>query len=298
MTDITHKEVIAALNPEEKARLLGRCDRAGLHHLASQLIAILICGLWIAVKAPLWPLLIPVQGVLLVFLFTLCHECTHQTPFKSRRINEVVGYLSGGLILLPFLWFRYFHLAHHRHTNDPKHDPELTSGAKPETWGAYLHHLSGWGFWHSNVSTLMTNAFGRPDAPYLPPSRLADMRKEARILLWIYALTLLSLTVTPLLFWVWLLPLVVGQPALRVYLLAEHGRCPPVVDMLENTRTTITTRLVRWLAWNMPYHIEHHSFPNVPFHHLPDLHQHMLPHLRCTSPGYKAFAKEYINHLE
>ena len=60
-----------------------------------------------------------------------------------------------------------------------------------------------------------------------------------------------------------------GQPFLRAYLLAEHARCPHVANMLENTRTTFTTALVRLIAWNMPFHAEHHAYPAVPFHKLP-----------------------------
>lgn len=113
----------------------------------------------------------------------------------------------------------------------------------------------------------------------------------------IYALAAVSFLWTDALFWLWLVPMVLTQPLLRLYLLAEHGRCPFVANMLENTRTTYTTRLMRWLAWNMPYHIEHHSAPNVPFHRLPDLHRHMRPHLVSTSPGYAAFTRDYVGAL-
>jgi fatty acid desaturase len=68
--------------------------------------------------------------------------------------------------------------------------------------------------------------------------------------------------------------------------------------MLENTRTTFTTRLVRFLSWNMPYHIEHHSAPNVPFHQLPALHREMHDHLVTTSPGYVAFTRDYVASLD
>ena len=90
----------------------------------------------------------------------------------------------------------------------------------------------------------------------------------------------------------------IAQPLLRLYILAEHGHCPPVANMLENTRTTYIARLVRFLAWNMPYHIEHHSFPNVPFHKLPDFHAHMQKHLVSTSDGYVAFNANYLRHLD
>lgn len=113
----------------------------------------------------------------------------------------------------------------------------------------------------------------------------------------LYACAALSLLASPLLIWIWLLPLLLGQPFLRLYLLAEHGRCPFVANMLENTRTTFTNRLVRFLAWNMPYHTEHHTLPTVPFHKLPALHARMRDHLAVTAPGYAAFTGEYVRGL-
>ena len=95
----------------------------------------------------------------------------------------------------------------------------------------------------------------------------------------------------PALLWLWLVPVLLGQPALRLYLLAEHGDCPKVANMFENTRTTFTTGLVRLLAWNMPYHVEHHVMPMVPFHRLPELHGVMRDRLRVTAEGYVAFTK-------
>ena len=95
----------------------------------------------------------------------------------------------------------------------------------------------------------------------------------------------------------WLLPLVLGQPFLRLYLLAEHGRCPMVANMFENTRTTFTNRIVRFLAWNMPYHAEHHAMPMVPFHALPALHAEVQTHLKSVSHGYVEFTADYARDL-
>ena len=64
--------------------------------------------------------------------------------------------------------------------------------------------------------------------------------------------------------------------------------------MLENTRTTFTTRLVRVIAWNMPYHAEHHAQPSVPFHKLPKLHALVPEQIRVTEDGYLAFNRKYL----
>jgi fatty acid desaturase len=292
-----HTALIASLDSTTKTELTKRSDRRGLMHLAGHLAAILLTGTYIAVQGPFWGLLLFPHGVLLVFLFTLSHECTHATPFRQGWLNTFVGHAIAPVLLLPFTWFRYFHLAHHKHTNDPDKDPEIAGHGRPETWRAYLIYLSGWGYWSGNAHTIWANAFHPIRAPYLPARRHAAMRTEARVLLLFYVLCGLTLMATPLLLWIWIIPVLIAQPVLRLYLLAEHGHCPPVANMLENTRTTFTNKLVRALAWNMPYHAEHHSFPNVPFHQLPQLHALMANHLKSTSPSYTAFTRSYATGL-
>jgi len=39
-----------------------------------------------------------------------------QNAFASESLNEWAGWGSGVMIFQPFLWFRYFHLMHHRYT--------------------------------------------------------------------------------------------------------------------------------------------------------------------------------------
>lgn len=294
---MNHTALIRSLPADARADLTERSDRLGLQHLAMYVAALALTTAGLVAQVPLWPLLILPQGILLVFLFTLSHECAHQTPFRSRWLNEAVGHLVALLIALPFIWFRYFHLAHHKWTNDPERDPELSGKPRPDSWSSLLIYLSGWFYWHGMALTLFNNAAGRIDAPYLPERQHGAMRREARILLMIYAAAALLLLVSPVLFWAWLLPLIVGQPFLRIYLLAEHGLCPPVANMLENSRTTFTNRIVRFLAWNMPYHAEHHSFPNVPFHKLPAFHHWTRQHLKSTSDGYAEFSGDYVRSL-
>lgn len=293
-----HKAFIATLPPKTLSALNQTEDGPGLRHLAGHVGLILTLAIWIALGLPLWQIALLAQGIAICFLFTLEHEATHKTPFANERVNEWVGRICGVLIALPFEWFRYFHLAHHRHTNIPGKDPELTAGAKPETLGAYIAHVSGLPFWFTSFKQIITNALGRDPGSYVPSRAHARVVTEARWLLGIYSLVMLSLLVTPLLFWVWILPCLLGQPFLRLYLLAEHGRCAFVADMFENTRTTFTNRIVRFLAWNMPYHVEHHTLPNVPFHKLPVLHAYMQGRHKVTSDGYAEFTRDYMRELK
>lgn len=293
-----HKAFAASIPDNELAALKETADRPGLVHLGGHVLLLVGFGTWIAMGWPFWQLALVAQGVTLCFLFTLEHEATHKTPFKTEWLNEWVGRACGVVILLPFTWFRYFHLAHHRHTNIPGKDPELEAGAKPETWGAYIWFVSGLPYWWGMARQTVGNAFGRDPGPYIPSHSRGRIKAEARWMLLLYLVLGATLFISPLLIWVWVLPCLLGQPFLRLYLLAEHGRCAFVANMFENTRTTYTNRVVRFLAWNMPYHVEHHALPQVPFYKLPELHGQMAGHHKVVSNGYREFTAEFVGDLK
>lgn len=288
-----HKALISSLDAETRRRLTRKSDRAGLKRLAAHTGWILILGCYVAVGAPLWWLALVPLGICIVFLFTLLHETVHFTPFETARLNTVVGHLCSLLVIVPNTWFRYFHLAHHKYTNDPENDPELGT-PKPVTRRDYLWHLTGLPYWKSIATLMWRQAKGDVAAPYLPARAERIVAWQARGMIVFYAGAIaLMLLGWSWVFWCWLLPLALGQPFLRAYLLAEHGLCPPVANMFENTRTTFTHRAVRFLAWNMPYHAEHHAYPAVPFHRLPQFHGIAKDQLVSTSESYVAVHKDY-----
>jgi len=290
-----NNEVRGRLTKAERATLTERSDAKGLLHLAGHGGALGLTGALLALKVPLWPVLMIIHGVLATFLFTLLHETVHNTPFKSAWLNRVVGHGCGFILFIPAGWFLFFHLAHHRHTQIPGKDPELTT-PKPSTTIGFAWHVTGIATWFGIGRVLAKNAWDRNDDDYLPTAHRRRITTEARLYLVGYGVLLAASIAagSTLLVFVWLVPLVLGQPFLRIYLLAEHGQCPFVANMLQNTRTTLTNRFVRALAWNMPYHAEHHSYPAVPFHQLPRLHERLEPHLEVVSSGYVSFAASYM----
>jgi fatty acid desaturase len=291
----------APVQPLEREQLRlwsRRSDVPGLIHLAGHAAALAATGslVWLARGTPwIWPAMVP-HGVVLIFLFTPLHECIHRTAFKTRALNEAVAFVLGLLIVLPREYFRAFHFAHHRFTQDPVRDPELAA-PKPANVRQWLWQVSGLPYWIAQGRGLVGHAFGRtPENFYKDKRQRRAVVVEARIILAIYAVVLLGSIAAgsdaALVYWV--VPALLGQPALRLYLMAEHGLCPLVPDMLENTRTTYTNPLLRALAWNMPYHAEHHAYPAVPFHRLPEVNRAIAPRLKVTAPGYIAVHRQIL----
>jgi len=290
----THRDMLRRLSVEEKRDLTIRSDRRGLVQLAGHLGFVGLC-LWgnIVAEGPLrWSAVLG-QGIGMLFLFTAMHECSHATAFRSRWLNSMVGSIAGIVLLIGPTWFFYFHQDHHKFTQDPRRDPELGT-PKPSGMNGYLWYLSGVPFWLANMRVLVGNAFGRRRDSYVPEVKRAAVRREARLMLAFYLAAVPALAMADWLIPYVILPLVVGAPFLRAYLLAEHAGCDEGEDnMLANTRTLLTVGPVRFIAWNMPYHAEHHSFPAVPFHALPRLHQVMKDDIRNLEPGYVSFHRRF-----
>ena len=293
------KDLLKALPVKTHKTLTERLNGPGLKHFAVHWSLILVFGLLIYLKIPGWQVIMVPQGISIVFLFTLLHETVHQTPFRTRWVNDTVAKICGFMIFLPVIWFKYFHLAHHRHTQVPGKDPELEV-EKPKSMGTFIWHVSGIPTWVGHFKTIIKNTFGYCSADFIPKKVESRIVKESRWLVLIYTIAFSSAYWFGFstLFWVWIFPLLLGQPFLRFYLLAEHGLCPYVANALENTRTTFTNRLICFLAWNMPYHTEHHINPMVPFHNLPDLHVIIRDQLVHTENGYIVFTNDYIKKIK
>ncbi|MDH3913751.1 MAG: fatty acid desaturase, partial [Rhodospirillales bacterium] len=117
-------ESFAPGGPIDKTRLKAlsaRSDAKGLVQFASHLAALPATGaaIVLAKGTPWLALALPLHGIVLVFLFAPLHESIHRTAFRTRRLNDIVAWLCGVLLVLPPAYFRTFHFAHHRHTQDP-----------------------------------------------------------------------------------------------------------------------------------------------------------------------------------
>ena len=271
-----------------------RSNRRGAVHLGAHVAVAVITGAALRRSWGHWWMVGPLvaHGVVLCALFCATHECVHRTAFRSRRANDLVAAGCGLVLVLPSRWFRLFHAAHHRYTHDRARDPEL-AGSKATTRPGIVLHAAGLSYWRAMAGVVIALAFGRVDAAFVPAGHRRRVVAQARGMLLVYALVTGASVATRswLAVQLWLVPVLVGQPFLRAFLLAEHTGCPHVPDVLASTRTTLTNGLVRRLTWNMSFHAEHHARPNVPFHQLGELHRELAPRLLVVDRGY---ARSYV----
>jgi fatty acid desaturase len=296
------KTVSFRLKADQLKPLLAKSNAQGALHALGHFgaIAIAAYATWVS-RGTLWTIACTlILGYLLAFLFTAEHECAHHTAFKTRFLNQVVGHVSGFTLLLPFEYYRAYHWDHHRYTQDPLRDPELVTMPLPKSFGGLLLRYSNLRIWFDRILLLCRHAFaGEVVVPWVTPESRPMIAREARFYLSAYVLTIVlsfafhTDVVVRLLFF----PAVIGQFFLRPYLLAEHTGCEDNDVHLENTRTTYSNGVIRFFAWNMPYHSEHHTYPSVPFHALPALNALLSTHILHSARGYPDASRQVLAHL-
>lgn len=282
-------------------RLGGKNNRAALTRFVVQYSLLVLSALSvITVAESSWWLLMPaivLCGLLITSCFAPLHECSHKTAFASRRLNNVVSWLAGLPLLFPPAAYREFHFEHHRHTHDPERDPEISAGGERfAMWPVYAHEYfavgSGLLLLALRLLTLSALIIGPNEwlwqklMPFVREQARSEPVWQARTYGVVYALAIAAAC-----YWlpqaIWLLPsLVIGHAALALYLASEHTGLPTKGSIFDRTRTTFTNRIVMFFMWNMPYHAEHHAYPSVPFHRLPELHQLARDELVHTAPSY------------
>jgi len=112
--------------PADHGAVLARYREPGLGQSVQQLLssAIPFCLLWalmwFSLRYSYWLTLmlsVPTAGFL-VRLFILQHDCGHGSFFRSKRLNDVIGFALGVLVLTPYHCWRRQHALHHATSGD------------------------------------------------------------------------------------------------------------------------------------------------------------------------------------
>lgn len=238
-------------------------------------------------------------------LFAPFHECTHQTAFKTKKLNDIGVWLSGVPFAMAPAVYKTFHFEHHRYTQDVHKDPELLNDRRYLQWPTGLNNwfvmATGLGLMNLKFAPLFGFAFKSRErwqefakwvdrAP--APERLVF---ECRIIIGLWLVFLLSS-----LFWIpgggWLIFAAWFTHVFQtLWVASEHTGLPEDGNILRRTRSVTTNRFVRFWLWNMNFHAEHHAWPSIPWHQLPDAHHEIADQLESWVPSYSALHLNIIN---
>ena len=104
------------------APYIGANDSRAIFQVVTTL-GLLAIAFWLMAATLRWSALFPLllafpTAGLLVRTFILMHDCVHGSLFSSRRATEVVGFITGLLMLMPFAQWRRDHALHHASSGD------------------------------------------------------------------------------------------------------------------------------------------------------------------------------------
>jgi len=269
---------------------LKRNNINGIIHLSLHLFLIVCSGFSIYVLGDSFYqfLAMIIHGIFIAFLYAGLHECIHKTAFKNRRLNEIIGHILGFIIFRSFLNGRFRHMAHHTFTQHPKKDPDKVDF--PKGYLDYLKHVTSFIIWFRIADNLIRHSMGKTNLNediYIPTSEKNSLVNETRLMLLGYFLILLFSFYFSYTFFLiyWMIPRILGEPFLRLVRMVEHTGKEETPDMIHNTRTSFPSKILKFLYWNMPYHLEHHLYANVPFYKLPKFHKIIKPFTNEKEPS-------------
>ncbi|MFM7252274.1 MAG: fatty acid desaturase family protein [Ilumatobacteraceae bacterium] len=205
------------------------------------------------------------------------HECGHSTAFRTKWMNDAVYQIGSFMVMRSPVAWRWSHVRHHADTLIVGRDPEIALMRPPRFWRQVSNLLGLYDSWGA-MRAMVRHAAGRlsvDEASYVPAARRPRVHTTARIWVLIYAATIASAIATTSILPLMLigLPRLYGQWHIQLTGFLQHGALADnVLDHRQNTRTVYMNPISRFIYWNMNYHAEHHMFPMVPYHRLPELH--------------------------
>ncbi|QAX29317.1 fatty acid desaturase [Leisingera sp. NJS204] len=273
--------------------IAARSDKPGLIYIAQWVAFLSATGalVWATLGTLwVWPAML-LHGIFLtVPAYSFSHETAHGTAFRSRWLNEAVLWVTSFLYMEEPLHRRYTHTNHHTHTWWVGKDSQMPFDT-PMGFGGWLAEISGFALLRFHMQVFVCLAAGRyTDTMKMvtPEGGFAKMTRNARIMLMIYAL----IAAAPFfgIWWVvWFLviPRILGAPVMLLFTLIQHVELQEnSPSILESTRSFRSNRLAEFLYMKMNNHVEHHLYPQVPFHALPKLAEALQDQLPQPDPGF------------
>jgi len=241
----------------------------------------------LAVWLSLWPLVFsgllplwaafPIATINLALVYLPTHEAQHdiiaRPGTRLRWLNELVGHATSWMILIPFQVLRVTHLDHHRHTNDPEKDVDISSMA-PGPWSAIWNAIQGRQPRAKRnddyAAALMRN--GRPELVVLSLAYRLGFVAILGTLAWNgYALEA---------FFLWWLPYQIAITYIVFFLSWAPHHPGSHTGRYTNTRSW-RSKVGNIGSMGMQFHIVHHLHPYIPLDRTPAAYHEMRPILEA-----------------
>jgi fatty acid desaturase len=226
---------------------------------------------------PAWPLVSIAIGGSMAGVTFVAHEALHGGVVRGRGLIRLIGWLG----FLPFcispqLWMAWHNRVHHNHCGQPGIDPDMyptlaeyrgqrRARIMADYFGLGRRQLRG-------IASLMFGLSGQSLQVMISARRTGLLTRRLRHRAIIESLmgvavwaAVGSLVGAGAFVFVYLLPLIVANAIVMVFIVTNHNLSPlsPVNDPLINSLSVTLPRVLEWLTLDFGFHVEHHLFPTM-----------------------------------
>jgi acyl-lipid omega-6 desaturase (Delta-12 desaturase) len=238
-------------------------------------------------------LAIPAAGFMMR-IFIIFHDCGHGSFFESKRLNDVLGIITGILTLTPYYRWRHDHAVHHATSSD------LDRRGVGDVWTLTVKEYQAMHFWKKMIyrvvrSPLLMFTIGAP-LVFIVNHRLTPKsagRRERYSVWWTnlalaVIILLMSVVIGLKSFLLVQLPIVVLGTSVGVWLFyvqhqfegvywERHERWDYLTAALKGASFYKLPRVLQWFTGNIGFHHVHHLSPRIPNYYLESCHNaHVL----------------------
>lgn len=233
-------------------------------------------------------------ALFLIRIFIIFHDCCHQSFFKNKTANKVLGTITGIVTLFPFSQWKHSHSIHHATSSN------LDKRGVGDMWVLTVEEYVSASVWTKIAYRLYRNplimfGFG-PIYIVLIANRFNAKNAKLKERLNTYITNIAIVSISALFCWQigWENFLIIQGPiffvsaALGIWLFyvqhqfedtyfEEDENWDYVKAAVEGSSFYKLPKLLQWLTGNIGYHHVHHLSPRVPNYHLEDVHNNTLP---------------------
>ena len=255
-------------------------------------------GLWVLMyltrlySAPWWMTiaLALLGGMLLVRIFIIFHDCGHGSFVKSRKANNILGFITGLLTFTPYYHWRWEHSVHHATSGD------LSRRGLGDVWTLTVKEYIEASRWKKLAYRLIRNPFVLfllgPIFLFIflerVPSRKAKPRERRSV--WLMNFSVVALACTLIAIFGFLPWLVIQFTAMTVassigvwmFYVQHQFEDTYWVDSEDWDYTTAAIKgssyyklpkVLQWFSGNIGFHHVHHLSPMIPNYYLEKCHR-------------------------
>ena len=250
-----------------------------------------------------WWIVVPLAmlaGAMLARVFIIFHDCGHGSFFRSRRANDITGFITGLLTFTPYHHWRWEHSLHHATTGDLDHrgvgdlwTMTVQEYLEASRWKRFAYKLA-----RNPIVLFVIAPFYVFIIHQRFPKRAADPRERRSV--WFMNLALLGMALL-LSWWFGLVPYliiqsiiigVVGAAGLWMFYVQHqfedaywehHEDWDYTAAALQGSSFYKLPRILQWFTGNIGYHHIHHLSTRIPNYNLERCH-HSHPVFQQVKP--------------